>query len=362
MPRRRAEHGHQKPGCCELLLNLICGCGMCCFMFCCPPIPSIIVKKFAFHPPEKDLTYRIVSKNESDRKIKNISDLKNNEDIELIIRKMDKKNEEHCFSKEEVEVFSVETDRKNNIVCVRCYPKQQSKHSQLQDQVILFCQPNSSDLGGYLQPTFMNFLSYANYFEMDVFAFDYSGFGYSSGSPSEKNINSDVRAVYKKVRELCPEKRIVLFGFSIGTTAVIDLASSNPDDLAGVILVAPFTSGIRLMTGKADDPKTCCADSFTSYDKIGKIDCKVLICHGDSDEMIPLIHGLTLNEKLKNPAPIAIIRGATHQNILSPSHITTFDRILRFLKTETNLSSRSNERKRKEDKNEESVESEHDDK
>ena len=37
--------------------------------------------------------------------------------------------------------------------------------------------------------------------QCDIFAFDYSGYGRSSGQPREANVYSDVRAVYECLRD-----------------------------------------------------------------------------------------------------------------------------------------------------------------
>ena len=57
----------------------------------------------------------------------------------------------------------------------------------------------------------------------------------------------------------------MLIGFSIGTTAAVDLASKKPKNLMGLVLMAPFTSGIRLLLNKPRKEETSCLDCFTRY-------------------------------------------------------------------------------------------------
>ncbi|CAI2329104.1 unnamed protein product [Caenorhabditis sp. 36 PRJEB53466] len=329
-----------QPGCCDTFLELLRACGLICYVAC-PPVPSMITRKLAFHPPEKGVTYRIALKTEPEKRLKHIGQCKEL-DYQLVVRHMTT-GAEYVHPDADVEVFSVRTAHRNELVCVRCIPNTYSNNPTVTDQVVLFCQPNSSDLGGFLQPHQMNFITYASVFETDLYAFDYSGYGFSTGTQGEKNVYADVRAVYQKIRETRPDKKIVLMGYSIGTTAAVDLAASNPDGLAGVVLVAPFTSGLRLFSAKPDKPATCWADSFTSYDKVGHIETRVLICHGDLDEVIPLAHGMALYERLKNPVPPSVIHGANHQTILSGKHIQVFTRIATFLRNETLVSCRTTE-------------------
>ncbi|KAJ1358086.1 hypothetical protein KIN20_016396 [Parelaphostrongylus tenuis] len=179
--------------------------------------------------------------------------------------------------------------------------------------------PNASDLGEYLQPCCANLLLMAELFEADVYAFDYSGYGYSSGKPSEANIYADIRAVYNFVRKSRPEKKIVLIGFSLGTATVSDMAASRPEGLAGVVLVAPFTSALRLLGDSPYKPKTCTLDRFNTYDKVGEITVPLLVCHGTQDETIEVGHGLEIVRRARRAVPPLIVDEANHITIFNGS-------------------------------------------
>jgi pimeloyl-ACP methyl ester carboxylesterase len=82
-----------------------------------------------------------------------------------------------------------------------------------------------------------------------VLAFDYRGFGRSTGSPTEKGIMNDAVAVIDWALNVAnvPSDRIVLLGHSLGTaiaTAATDyyLRCETPISFAGLILGAGFTS------------------------------------------------------------------------------------------------------------------------
>uniref|UniRef100_A0A158P9Z3 AB hydrolase-1 domain-containing protein n=1 Tax=Angiostrongylus cantonensis TaxID=6313 RepID=A0A158P9Z3_ANGCA len=205
-------------------------------------------------------------------------------------------------------------------------------------QVVIFCQPNASDLGEYLQPCCANIPLMAELFDTDVYAFDYSGYGYSSGKPSEANIYADIRAVYEFVRKTRPDKKIVLLGFSLGTATVSDMAASRPEGLAGVVLVAPFTSGLRLIGDQPEKPTTCTLDRFNTYEKVGKIVVPLLVCHGNQDETIEVEHGLELARLARRAVPPLIIDEANHITIFNGKYMQTFTRIRRFLDEEINQS------------------------
>ncbi|PIO67516.1 hypothetical protein TELCIR_10726 [Teladorsagia circumcincta] len=58
---------------------------------------------------------------------------------------------------------------------------------------------------------------------------------------------------------------IVLLGYSLGTAAVTDLAASDPEGVVGVVLVAPFTSGIRLFINQPGRTESSKLDRFLTF-------------------------------------------------------------------------------------------------
>jgi pimeloyl-ACP methyl ester carboxylesterase len=81
-----------------------------------------------------------------------------------------------------------------------------------------------------------------------VLAFDYRGFGISTGEPSETGLLNDAEAVIDWALKTCrvPPERIVLLGHSLGTAVVSGIAHRYATNLgiefAGLILCAAFTN------------------------------------------------------------------------------------------------------------------------
>uniref|UniRef100_A0A0K0CST8 AB hydrolase-1 domain-containing protein n=1 Tax=Angiostrongylus cantonensis TaxID=6313 RepID=A0A0K0CST8_ANGCA len=294
---------------------------LCCYIGC-PPIPESIARKLAFHPPKKGASYTVHRVEHPEKKVNGADEVELTH-VNILFKP-----------------FTVRTSTGHHLIAVQCQPYHSTTMKNLitnsvkkykHFQVIIFTQPNSSDLGNFLQPRFMNLTQFADIFEVDVYGFDYSGYGYSTGTVSEKDIYADIRAMYDYVLRTRPDKQIVLLGYSIGTTAVVDLASSHPERLAGVVLVAPFTSGLRLLGNKPRSEKTHFFDRFNSCDKVSEIDVPVLICHGGNDTVVPFEHGVGLYEKLKKPVTPLIVYGADHQSILNGAYPETFCRIHRLV-------------------------------
>lgn len=188
------------------------------------------------------------------------------------------------------EVFYTKTKRKNNIAClhIKCSKKKESKYT------LLFSHGNAADLG-MLTGFYMRIVNLLN---VNLFSYDYSGYGKSSGRASEKNLYSDIEAAWKILLEkynLKPEQ-VILYGQSIGTAPTVDLATKhNP---AGVVLHSPLMSGIRLLFPVK---RTFMCDAFPIIDKIAKVKSPTLVIHGTSDEIINFSHGLQIYENLENP-------------------------------------------------------------
>ena len=107
---------------------------------------------------------------------------------------------------------------------------------------------------GYRVPNYRA-LSAGQPSRIHVLTFDYRGFGYSNGTPSEHGIIEDATAVVDWAVNIAgiPASRILVFGQSIGTAVTLAVsehyASQNPPIVfAGAVLVAPFADVATLVS------------------------------------------------------------------------------------------------------------------
>jgi fermentation-respiration switch protein FrsA (DUF1100 family) len=151
----------------------------------------------------------------------------------------------------------------------------------------------------------------------DVLLFDYRGYGKSTGaSASEDGIYRDAEAAYDflvKTRGVAPE-RLVLYGQSLGTTAVADLASRRP--CRAVILESGLSSA-RDMTAKLLPTalhwvRFFTLNRFDSAHKLTLVHCPVLVTHGDPDPVIPTSQGRALYAAANEPKQLLIFSGSGH--------------------------------------------------
>ncbi|CAK9180445.1 unnamed protein product [Ilex paraguariensis] len=150
--------------------------------------------------------------------------------------------------------------------------------------------------------------------------YDYSGYGQSSGKPSEQNTYADIEAAYKCLEESYGTKQedIILYGQSVGSGPTLDLAARLPQ-LRAVILHSPILSGLRVMYPVK---RTYWFDIYRNIDKIPLVNCPVLIVHGTADEVVDYSHGKQLWELCKEKYEPLWIIGGNHCNLeLYPEYI-----------------------------------------
>jgi fermentation-respiration switch protein FrsA (DUF1100 family) len=141
---------------------------------------------------------------------------------------------------------------------------------------------------------------------VDVFIFDYRGYGDNSGSPSEEMLAADARATWNYVtqeRNVRPD-RVILYGESLGGAVAVRLAAelSEADNApAGLILRSTFSSLVD--AGVHHYPwlpvRLALVDRFPAIDRIPQVTCPILQIHGARDRIMPI----TLGRQLFEAAP-----------------------------------------------------------
>ena len=170
---------------------------------------------------------------------------------------------------------------------------------------MLVAHANAEDLGVVL--AFWGRMS--ELLQVDVFAYEYSGYGHSSGpadggAPSEDHCYADARAAFKLLVEgfkLKPERDIVLYGKSIGSCPTCYLAGRHA--VRGVILCTPLASGSRVLFPQH---KIFVMDMlfFNNLGRLGSCKSPVQIIHGTRDEIVPFSNGTDLHECVKKYHPL----------------------------------------------------------
>ena len=166
----------------------------------------------------------------------------------------------------------------------------------------------------------------------DVFAYDYGGYGNSTGKPSENRCYADIRAAWKYLAEVrgIPANKIVLYGESLGGGATCDLAAEVKP--RAVVLQCTFLSVTKM--AKEAFPfvpvRLLLRHNFDSESKIKKNTAPILIIHSQGDTFVPYRHGRGLYELANEPKTFLELRG-DHNDCIFTSGETYTEGVRRFL-------------------------------
>ncbi len=178
---------------------------------------------------------------------------------------------------------------------------------------VLFCHGNGGNIAGCLDT-----LLIINGLGLNVFIFDYRGYGYSDGSPSENGTYLDAEAAWNYLvtkQEIAPEK-IIIWGRSLGGAIAARTAATHHGGL--VIIESTFTSLKDLVNDRFSwVPSWTVANyAYDTHHYLEKIDVPVLIIHSPDDEMIPFKHGKSLYDSIKGPKAFLEIKGSHNRGFI----------------------------------------------
>ena len=163
---------------------------------------------------------------------------------------------------------------------------------------------------------------------LNVLAFDYRGYGRSTGTPTEQGLYRDAEAAVHTLRRLRDESRrggedparlpIIYWGRSLGgAVAAFATGIEHPN---GLILESTFADkrsviGSHVVLRALD---LLASYRFNTADMLRGYDGPTLVMHGDADSVVPYKAGQALFERLAGPKRFVTLSGADH-NDLHPS-------------------------------------------
>ncbi|KAM0032126.1 putative serine aminopeptidase, S33, alpha/Beta hydrolase [Helianthus debilis subsp. tardiflorus] len=245
---------------------------------------STVAAKFAFFPPNPP-SYRVVEEEGGRLRMTDVSE------------------------RENVDVLKLKTKKGTEIVAA--YVK--NKAASL---TLLYSHGNAADLG----QMYDLFCELSIHLRVNLLGYDYTGYGQSTGKPSEQNTYADIEAAYRCLIETygVKEEDIILYGQSVGSGPTLDLAS-RLSRLRAVVLHSPILSGLRVMYPVK---RTYWFDIYKNIDKIPLVRCPVLVIHGTADDVVDYSHGKQLWELCVEKYEPLWIKGGNHCDLeLYPEYI-----------------------------------------
>lgn len=204
---------------------------------------------------------------------------------------------------------------------------------------LLWSHGNAMDVG----EMYFFFVQLADKLRVNVAAYDYAGYGGSTGTSTEANVYADVLAVHDFLAAagVDIERQLVLYGQSIGSAPTMWLATHR--SVCATILHTPLLSGLRVLI----KPASCCSlagfcsptcvyglcDPFPNMHRIKRASCPILLVHGTHDQTVDCSHSIELYRRTPEAyrREPYIIKGAGHDNIVEFDPETYFATVQKFL-------------------------------
>jgi pimeloyl-ACP methyl ester carboxylesterase len=190
------------------------------------------------------------------------------------------------------------------------------------DTVILYCH-GTADHNDFYWPRQKLYSHLGGTHRYGVLMIDYPGYGLSDGSPTEQNMYEAVNGALKwlKANGLTND-RLVMFGFSLGTASICQVAG-NPNDFemqpSKIILEAPFASAEKMIQDAS--VLSFPASYFVSLKvdnaiEIQKATVPLLWIHGKADTFLAIDkHGEIVFANYGGPSKTAVrVPGGDHED------------------------------------------------
>jgi fermentation-respiration switch protein FrsA (DUF1100 family) len=149
-------------------------------------------------------------------------------------------------------------------------------------------------------------------------AFDFPGYGTSSGTPSEASLYASARAAYSWLRhqhQVSPTS-LIIYGCSLGGAVALDLARDQ--DAACLITESTFTNSHDM--AKHLYPflpiQRILPKRFENDAKIREVRAPHLLLHGERDPLVPVHMAHTLYQLAAQPKHLVVVPEATHTDTL----------------------------------------------
>ncbi len=193
---------------------------------------------------------------------------------------------------------------------------------------LLFFHGNAGNITHRLENIF-----FLHHLKLNVFIFDYRGFGRSEGDPDEDDIYLDCQAAYDTVltQPGVSLPSLFIFGRSLGRPFASYTASQNP--AAGLILESTFTNADDMADKMfpALPVGWFISSELNTLGYVAHLSMPKLFIHGTKDTIIPYTLGRELYKGAAQPKEFYSIVGAGHNNTYGVGGEEYFDTIKEFV-------------------------------
>ena len=180
---------------------------------------------------------------------------------------------------------------------------------------ILYCHGNKHNIDEYWDRVML-----LHELGVNIFIFDYRGYGKSEGEPSEAGLYADSEAAleYIESRPEYDSDSLCFYGYSLGNVASIYLAAEIQDPLC-LFSEAPFASANSLTQGSLVldiQPRWLTDGEFDNIENVKKINTPFMIFHGEDDDFVRYRdNGKVVFDAAPNPKELVLVANAVHDNV-----------------------------------------------
>jgi fermentation-respiration switch protein FrsA (DUF1100 family) len=202
---------------------------------------------------------------------------------------------------------------------------------------VLYFHGNAGNISGRMQT-----IQLLHQIGLNVFIFDYRGYGQSQGRPSEKGTYQDAEAAwqYLTMNRHIADSNIVIMGRSLGGSVAAWLSARQ--NSAAVVIESTFTSAGDL--GADLYPwlpvRWMIQYEYNTLDYLEQIESPIFMAHSRDDQIVPFHHGKTLFKSAKDPKTFVELEG-THGSGFWETGAKYQSSLQQFLEQHTPLNSES---------------------
>jgi len=150
----------------------------------------------------------------------------------------------------------------------------------------------------------------------ETYLFEYPGYGARDGEPSEKTIKA---AAGRALRQLLAEdaRPVYLTGESLGSGVASHLAAEFPEQVAGLLLVTPFTrlGDVAARHFPVLPVRNLLSEKYDNQEALSHYRGPVAFLLAGQDEVVPTELGQTLHDGYPGPKWLRVQAGAGHNTL-----------------------------------------------
>ncbi len=167
---------------------------------------------------------------------------------------------------------------------------------------------------------------------LNVFMYDYRGYGQSGGSPDEVGLYADAQAAYHhlvKIKKILA-RQIIAYGESLGGAVSTNLAEKS--EIGALILDSAFTSVRDLAKVHYPFLAPLARTQFDALSMVSGVRAPILVLHSPQDEIVPYLQGQRLFAAAGEPKQFVELRGDHNGGFLISGEVYV-EGIRKFLET-----------------------------